>query len=57
MTNRKVDCQSKKKIYFIYFDTKVTKSVEDLGVLIDGVSETVKQEIKEKQEGKFLGAL
>ena len=31
------------------------KSSEDLGVLIDGVSETVKLEIK-KQEGRLFGA-
>ena len=35
---------------------KTTKSLEDLGVAIDGVTETVKHEIK-KQEGRFLGAL
>ena len=35
---------------------KVIKSLEDSGVLIDGVTETVKHEIK-KQEGRFLGAL
>ena len=35
---------------------KVIKSLEDSGVLIDGVSEVVKHETK-KQEGKFLGAL
>ena len=35
---------------------KVIKSLEDSGVLIDGVSEVVKHEIK-KQEGEFLGAL
>ena len=35
---------------------KIIKSLEDSSVLIDGVAETVKQEIK-KQEGKFLGAL
>ena len=35
---------------------KITKSLEDSGVLIDGVTETVKHEIK-KQEGRFLGAL
>ena len=34
---------------------KIIKSLEDLGVLIDGVTETVKHEIK-KQEGGFLGA-
>ena len=53
-----MDYQSKKKIYFIYFDTNIIKSLEDfLGVIIDGVSETVKQEIKKKREGRFLGAL
>ena len=35
---------------------KIIKSSEDSGVLIDGVTETVKYEIK-KQEGGFLGAL
>ena len=35
---------------------KIIKSIDDLGVLIDGVAETVKHEIK-KQEGVFLGAL
>ena len=35
---------------------KITKSLEDSGVLIDGVTETVKHEIK-KAEGEFLGAL
>ena len=30
--------------------------MEDSGILIDGVMETVKHEIK-KQEGRFLGAL
>ena len=34
---------------------KIIKSIDDLGVLIDGVAETVKHEIK-KQEGVFLGA-
>ena len=34
---------------------KVIKSLEDSGVLIDGVTETVKCKIK-KQEGGFLGA-
>ena len=36
--------------------TKIIKTLEDSGVLIDGVTETVKHEIK-KQEGGFLGAL
>ena len=35
---------------------KIIKSLEDLGVLIDGVTETVKHEIK-KQEDRFLGTL
>ena len=35
---------------------KIIKSLEDSGVLIDGVTETVKHEIKE-QEGGFSGAL
>ena len=35
---------------------KVINSLEDSGVLIDGVTETVKHEIK-RQEGGFLGAL
>ena len=35
---------------------KIIKSLEDSGVLIDGVIETVKDEIK-RQEGGFLGAL
>ena len=35
---------------------KILKSLEDSGVLIDGVTETVKHEIK-KQEGRFIWAL
>ena len=35
---------------------KIIKSLENSGILIDGVSETVKHEIK-KQEGGFLGML
>ena len=35
---------------------RIIKSLEDSGVLIDGVAGTVKHEIK-KQEGGFLGAL
>ena len=35
---------------------KIIKSLEDLGALIDGVTETVKYEIKQ-QEGGFLGTL
>ena len=35
---------------------KIKKPQEDLGVLFDGVTETVKHEIK-KQEGRFLGAI
>ena len=36
--------------------TKIIKLLEDSGVLIDGVTETVKDEI-EKQEAEFLGVL
>ena len=35
---------------------KIINPLIDSGVLIDGVTETVKHEIK-KQEGGFLGAL
>ena len=35
---------------------KILKSLEDLDVLIDGVTETVKHKIK-KQESRFLVAL
>ena len=35
---------------------KIIKSLEDSGVLIDGVTKTVKHEIK-KQEGRLPGAL
>ena len=35
---------------------KIIKSLEDSGVLIEGVTETLKDEIK-KQEGNFLGTL
>ena len=35
---------------------KIMKSLEDLDILIDGVTETVKDETK-KQEGRFLWAL
>ena len=35
---------------------KIIKSLEDSGVLIDGVTETLNHETK-KQEGGFLGAL
>ena len=35
---------------------KIIKSLEDWGILIDGVTEIVRHEIK-KQEGRFLGAL
>ena len=38
--------------YFI----KIVKSLEDLGILSDGVAETVRHEIKE-QEDKIVGAL
>ena len=35
---------------------KIIKSLENSGVLIDGVTEAVKHEV-EKQEGGFFGAL
>ena len=35
---------------------KIIKSLEDSGVLIDGVTETVKYEVKKEEDG-FLGAL
>ena len=35
---------------------KIIKLLEDFGVLIDGITETVKHEIK-KQEGEFRGAV
>ena len=40
----------------INYFLKIIKSLEDLGILSDGVTETVKHEIKE-QEDKFVGAL
>ena len=36
---------------------KIIKSSEDSGVLIDGVTQIVKDEIKQKEERGFLGAL
>ena len=53
--------KSKIGIYFILNEdmniiTKIIKSFEDSGVLIDGVTEIEKDEIK-KQEGGFLGVL
>ena len=33
---------------------KIIKSLEDLGVLIDGVTETLKDEIKNKKVDLFL---
>ena len=34
---------------------KIIKSLKDLGVLIDEVTEIVKHEIKKKEEDRFLG--
>ena len=36
---------------------KIIKSLEDSGVLIDGVTETVKCEIRKQEEKQFLGGL
>ena len=33
---------------------KIIKSLEDLGVLLDGVTETVKHEIKKNMKAKLL---
>ena len=38
-------------------DIIMIKSLEDSGVLIDGVTEMVKDEIKKKQEERFLRTL
>ena len=47
-------------LFIINEDTKdiikIVKSLEDSGVFIDGVTETIKHEIK-KQDGRFPGAL
>ena len=53
--------ESRKSILFISNEDmndiiKIIKSLQDSGALIDGVTETVKHEIK-RQEGRFLGAL
>ena len=49
-----------KDLHYLFKDMndiiKIIKSLEGSGVLIDGITETVKDEIK-KQEGGFLGAL
>ena len=58
----KKSCQSRNMIYFIYFKWRyewfyqIIKWLQDSGVLIDGVTETVKHEIKQ-QEHAFLAAL
>ena len=49
----KRSCQSRKRTYFISNEDmndiiQIIKSLEDLGVLIDGVTETVKHEIKKE---------
>ena len=33
---------------------KITKSLENSNLLIDGITETVKNKVKKKQEGRFL---
>ena len=53
--------ESRKSILFISNEDmndiiKIIKSLQDSSVLIDGVTEPVKHEIK-RQEGRFLGAL
>ena len=35
-------------------DIKIIKSLEDSGVIIDGVTETVKEEIKKNKKVDFL---
>ena len=58
----KRSCQSRERVYFIYLNKdmddiiKIIKSLEDSGVVIDGVTEIVKNEIKQ-QKGGFLPAL
>ena len=51
----KRSCQSRRRIYCIHIK-KVIKSLEDLHVLIDEVTETGKDKIKQ-QESWFLEAL
>ena len=58
---RELSEQEKDLLYFLSNENmndiiKIIKSLEDSGVLVDGVSETGKHEIK-KQEGRFPGAL
>ena len=56
------ELSDRKRIYFFYFDEdmndlfKNIKTLKDSGVLIDGVTETVKHKIKEQEDG-FLRAL
>ena len=61
----KKNCENRKGIYYSHFQwrygwldgiIKIIKLLEDFGVLIDGITETVKHEIK-KQEGEFRGAV
>ena len=58
----KRSCQSRERVYFIYLNKdmddiiKIIKSLEDSGVVINGVTEIVKNEIKQ-QKGGFLPAL
>ena len=50
-----MSCESRKRISNENMSDiiKIIKSLEDSGVLIDGVTETVKHEIK-KKESRFL---
>ena len=56
----KSSCKSRKNIYFTYWDkdmndiVKIIKSLENLGVLINVVTETVKHEIKKNKRLGFL---
>ena len=35
---------------------KIVKSLEDSGILLDGITETVKNEVKEKKKWFFINA-
>ena len=56
----KRSCEGSGKIYFVFFEWRYEwyyqnyKILEDSGVLIDGVTETVKHEIKKNKKADFL---